>query len=166
MQLEEAIKGLREQITIQGEAMARLLQREDAQRIKDLEEKIKGMVDRSEYATLQNKYEELQASSVPKQDFVALQNQFSNFDPRQIFEEMQTTLAKKSVPREQLIATEAKLQELEAKIANSIPRPEHDELVAKIMSLIGEAPSSSSGLDALSETVATPVPELIATTTL
>ena len=89
----------------------------------------------------------LKTSTVPKEEFITLQNQFSNFVPREIFEEMQRSFSQTTVPRERLLASEARLQELETKIANSIPRSDHEELVAEIASLIVEAPQRSNASD-------------------
>ena len=141
--LEEKIKGLSEQISSQTEAITGQWQSTEAKRIAELEEKISGMVYKSELLALQNKYDELKTSTVPKQDYAALQNQFSNFVPREIFEEMQKSFSETTVPREKLLTTEARVQELEAKIADSIPRSDHEHLVAQLVSLMGEAPHSS-----------------------
>ena len=105
------------------------------------------MVDKTEFLALQSKYDDLKTSTVPKEEFITLQNQFSNFVPREIFEEMQRSFSQTTVPRERLLASEARLQELETKIANSIPRSDHEELVAEIASLIVEAPQRSNASD-------------------
>jgi uncharacterized coiled-coil protein SlyX len=138
--LEERISGLSEQIASQTETITSQWQSKDAKRIQELEEKIASMVDKTEYSGLLNKYEELKSSTVPKEDYITLQNQFSNFVPRQSFEEMQKSFAQTTVPREQLITAEKRVQELETRIANSIPLSDHEELVTKITSLIAEAP--------------------------
>jgi len=157
--LEEKIKGLSEQITSQTEAITGQWQSNDAKRIGELEGKISNMVDRSEFLALQNKFDELKTSTVPREDYTTLQNQFSNFVPREIFEEMQRSFSQTTVPREKLLATEARVQELEAKIADSIPRSDHEHLVAQLVSLMGEAPHSSdtSETNALGTEVAVPV---------
>ncbi len=141
--IEEDLKSLSEQVTTQTQSITSQWQSNDAKKIQELEEKINGMVDRTEYLTIQGKYEELKASTVPKVDYLALQNQFSNFVPRESFEEMQKRVAQTTVPREQYLAAEARMQELEAKIANSVPRSDHEELIASITSMIGEAPHPS-----------------------
>ncbi|MHB1868801.1 MAG: hypothetical protein ACYCPP_07640 [Nitrososphaerales archaeon] len=146
--LEEKIKGLSEQISSQTEAITGQWQSNDVKRIAELEEKISNMVDKSEFLALQNKYDEIKTLTVPKEDYITLQNQFSNFVPREIFEEMQRSFSQTTVPREKLLATEARMQELETRIANSIPRSDHDELVAQIVSLIGEAPRPSDASEA------------------
>lgn len=140
--LEEGIKSLSQQIALETQTITGQFQSNDSKRIQELETKISGMVDRSEFETLQGKYEELKNSTVPKDDYVALQSQFTNFVPKQTFEEMQKSYADTTVPREQLSAAEARLQELEAKLGNSIPRADHDELMTRITSMIGEAPRS------------------------
>jgi BMFP domain-containing protein YqiC len=142
--LEEEIKGLSDQISTQIGAITSQLQSNEAKRVQELEERINGMVDKAEYTALQAKFEEVKASTVPKEDYVTLQNQFSNFVPRESFEEMQKSFTQTTVPREQLAAAEARVQELEAKVANSIPRSEHEELVAKITSMITETPPSDA----------------------
>ncbi|MDG6904704.1 MAG: hypothetical protein JRN20_02835 [Nitrososphaerota archaeon] len=137
--LEDELRKLSEQITSQTGAITSRWESNDAMRIKELEERIAGMVDRNEYSALQARYEELKLSTVPKEDYVTLQNQFSNFVPKDTFEEMKNSFTNTTVPREQLAATEARMQELEAKIANSVPRADHDELISKLTSMIGEA---------------------------
>lgn len=157
--LEEKIKGLSEQIASQTESITGQWQSTEAKRIAELEEKISGMVGKSELLALQNKYDQLQMSTAPKEDYTALQNQFSNFVPREIFEEMQRSFSQTTVPREKLVETEARVQELEAKIADSIPRSDHEHLVAQLVSLMGEAPHSSdaSETDAQATEVAVPL---------
>ena len=76
----------------------------------------------------------------PKDDYTALQSQFTNFVPKQTFEDMQRTFRETTVPREQLAAAEGRLQELEQRLANSVPRSDHEELLTTITSMIGEAP--------------------------
>jgi hypothetical protein len=136
MHLEEQIKALGEQITSETTAITNNLQSDDAKRVRELEDKIGIMVDRNELAALQTRYDELKSSTVPKEEYTALQNQFSNFVPRETFEQLQ----KATVPREQLAATETRVQELEAKIADSIPRPDHEELISKLSSMMAEVP--------------------------
>ena len=146
--LEEKIKGLSEQIVSQTETITGQWQSNEAKRIQELEAKISSMVDKTEYLALQNKYEELKTLTVPKEDYVTLQNQFSNFVPKQTFEEMQKSFTQTTVPREQLAAAETRMQELETKIASFIPRTDYDELVAKIVSLVGEVPGPSDSAEA------------------
>ena len=106
------------------------------------------MVDKTEYLALQNKYEEFKTLTVPKEDYITLQNKFSDFVPKETFEEMQKSFTQTTVPREQLAAAETRMQELETKIANLIPRADYDELVAKIVSLVGEVPVPSDSVEA------------------
>ena len=138
--LEEGIKSLSQQIAMETQTITGQFQSNDAKRIQELETKISGMVDRSEFEALQAKYEQLANSTVPKDDYNALQNQFTNFVPKQTFEDMQRTFKDTTVPREQLSAAETRLQELEAKLANSVPSADHEELMTKLTSMIGEAP--------------------------
>ena len=138
--LEEGIKSLSQQIASETQTITSQFQSNDARRIQELEAKISGMVDRTEFDTLQARYEQLKNSTVPKDDYSALQNQFTNFVPKQTFEDMQRTLRETTVPREQLSAAEARLQELETRLTNSIPRADHEELMTAITSMIGEAP--------------------------
>ena len=80
--------------------------------------KIGGMVDRSEYDSLQSKFNEqieLIKSMVQRSDYIVLQSQFANFVPKDTFESLQRTLSL-YVPREQLVATETRLRDLEAKM--------------------------------------------------
>ena len=138
--LEEGIKSLSQQIAQETQTITGQFQSNDAKRIQELEAKIGGMVERSEFDALRSKYEQLTNSTVPRDDYVALQNQFSNFVPKQTFEDMQRTFRDSTVPREQLSAAEARLQELDAKLANSVPRADQEELMTKLTSMIGEAP--------------------------
>ena len=101
---------------------------------------------------------ELKASTIPKGDYITLQNQFSNFVPRETFEEMQKSFAQTTVPREQLIEAEKRMQDLETRIANSIPRSDHEVLVARITSLIAEAPRPSDGIQPPVNNIVMPAP--------
>lgn len=145
--LEEEMKSLSEQISAQSSAIMSQWQSNEAKRIHELEEKMSAMVDKTEYSALQNKYEELKASTVSKEDYIVLQNQFSKYVPRESLEQMQKSFAETTVPREQLLATEAKMRELETTITNCIPRSEHEELVTEITSIIGEASRILSSLE-------------------
>jgi hypothetical protein len=157
--LEERITSLSEQIISQTDTITGQWHSNEAKRIAELEERINSMMDKTEFVALQSKYEELKTATVPKQDYTNLQNQFSNFVPREIFEEMQRSFAQTTVPREQLVAAQARMQELEIKIANSIPLSEHEEVIAKITSLIGDTQNPS---DAQATEITTP--ELLVTT--
>ncbi len=138
--LEEGIKSLSQQIASETQTITSQFQSNDTRRIQELEAKISGMVDRTEFETLQARYEQLKNSTVPKDDYTALQSQFTNFVPKQTFEDMQRTFRETTVPREQLAAAEGRLQELEQRLANSVPRSDHEELLTTITSMIGEAP--------------------------
>ena len=138
--LEEGIKSLSQQIASETQTITSQFQSNDTRRIQELEAKISGMVDRAEFETLQARYEQLKNSTVPKDDYTALQSQFTNFVPKQTFEDMQRTFRETTVPREQLAAAEGRLQELEQRLANSVPRSDHEELLTTITSMIGEAP--------------------------
>lgn len=140
MHIEADIKSLSEHVTSQTNAIASQWQSNDAKKIQELEQKISGMVDKNEYVTLQNKYEELKNSTVPKQEYMALQNQFANFVPRESFDEMQKRYMQTTVPRDQFLAAETRIRELEA---NYVPRTDHEELISEITTLIGEAPRAS-----------------------
>jgi chromosome segregation ATPase len=142
--LEERITSLSEQITSQTDAITSQWRSNETKRIAELEERIGQMVDKTELVSLQSKYDELKTTTVPKEDYSALQNQFSNYVPREVFEEMQKSFAQTTVPREQLVAAQARVQELETKIANSIPLSEHEEVITKLTSLIGEVPTSDA----------------------
>lgn len=169
---DTVIKGLSRQIASQTEAIANQSQTIEAQnkkRVDELEERIGRMADKTEYAALQKKYEELNKSMVPKEDYVALQGQFSNFVPRESFEDLQRSFAQTTVPREKLIATEARVHELEARLANSVPRSDYEELIAKIASLIGEAfdtPLPTESSSSVTATEVAPVPQPIAANNL
>ena len=89
--LEEGIKSLSQQIAQETQTITGQFQSNDAKRIQELEAKISGMVERSEFDAHHSKYEQLTNSTVPRDDYVALQNQFSNFVPKQTFEDMQRT---------------------------------------------------------------------------
>jgi uncharacterized coiled-coil protein SlyX len=107
--------------------------------------KLSVMVERSEYDSLQAKVNELTEtfkSMVPKAEYLSLQSQFVNFVPKETFEALQRALTQ-YVPREQLVASETKLHELEAKMANYVPRSDYEELTARIGSLTKEASSLS-----------------------
>lgn len=100
-------------------------------RINDLEEQISGMVSRSEYASLQTKYEEATkrvSNMVPSSEYEVLKEKN---------QELESTISS-TVPREQFESSEAKAKELEARLAEHVPQSTYDELVSKVVQLAAE----------------------------
>ncbi len=89
------------------------------QKVAELTELLGTMVPKSEYETLQAQF----SNYVPKSDYESLQAQLSNYVPKESFEEIQNALAN-SVPRDQFLASEAKIQEVEAKFSSYVPLEE------------------------------------------
>ncbi|MDA4127768.1 MAG: hypothetical protein OK452_11305, partial [Thaumarchaeota archaeon] len=101
-------------------------------KINDLEERISGMVSRSEYASLQTSYEEATkrvSGMVPSSEYEALKGRV---------QELESTITT-TVPREQFESSEAKVKELEARLAEHVPQSTYDELVSKVVQLAAEA---------------------------
>ena len=125
-------------------------------RIEELQEKIRCMVDKVEYTSVQKKCDELTEtlkSMVPREDYLTLQSQFTNFVPRESFEALQKTLSQ-YVPRDQLVASETRVHELEARLENYVPRSDYEELTARIALLAKEA----STMSVVVPTVESPAP--------
>ncbi|MDG6905865.1 MAG: hypothetical protein JRN20_08785 [Nitrososphaerota archaeon] len=111
----------------------------------ELQEKVRDMVSKSEYASLQKRCDDLaetMKSMVPREDYIILQNQFANFVPRESFEALQKTLSQ-YVPRDQLVSSETRVRELEARLENYVPLSDYEELTAKIALLAKEASTLS-----------------------
>lgn len=108
-----------------------------------LQERVQNKIERTDYTSLQKKYDELLESfrkMVPRDEYQNLQAMLSNSVPKESFEALQETLSK-YVPREQLAASEAKMHELEVKLQNYVPRTDYEELTAKIGLLTQEVSS-------------------------
>jgi hypothetical protein len=104
-------------------------------KINGLEEQISGMVSRSEYASLQTKYEEATkkfSNMVPSSEYEALKEKN---------QELESTISL-TVPREQFESSEAKAKELEARLAEHVPQSTYDELVSKVVQLAAEVTGS------------------------
>jgi hypothetical protein len=100
-------------------------------KINDLEERINGMVSRSEYASLQTRYDEATkrvSNMVPSSEYEALKEKV---------QELENTISS-TVPREQFESSEAKAKELEARLAEHVPQSTYDELVSKVVQLAAE----------------------------
>lgn len=109
----------------------------------EVQDRVQGMVEKADYASLQGKCNELSESiksMVPKQEYINLQTLLANSVPKENFEALQATLLR-YVPREQLAASEAKVIELETKIQSYVPRSDYEELTAKIGLLTKEVSS-------------------------
>ncbi|HVB12898.1 MAG TPA: hypothetical protein VNE86_07170, partial [Nitrososphaerales archaeon] len=114
-------------------------------KVEEMQEKIRCMVDKVDYASIQTKCDELSESiksMVPREDYLNLQNQFANFVPRESFEALQRTLSQ-YVPRDQLVTSETRVHELEARLENYVPRSDYEELTARIALLAKEASALS-----------------------
>lgn len=106
----------------------------------ELQERVHGMVEKTEYTSLQTKCHELSESMksmVPREEYSNLQTLLANSVPRENFEALQATLSQ-YVPREQLAASEARANEFEARMQNYVPRSDYEELTAKIRLLTRE----------------------------
>ncbi len=118
---------------------------------RELEEQIRGMVSKTEYASVERRCEELSGRmntmvavseySSLKQRFEELSRQFNNTVPaseyssiKQKCEELENTISS-MVPKEQLSSAEASVRELESRLAQHVPQNVYDELVSKIVSL-------------------------------
>ena len=124
-------------------------------RLRELQERVQNMVERTDYASLQRKCDELSESMksmVPREEYSNLQTMLANSVPKTNFEALQATLSQ-YVPREQLAASEARVNELEFKMQNYVPRADYDELTAKIRLLTREFSSITNM--ALAETTET-----------
>lgn len=122
-----------------------LLYDQTLSRVDELQEKIRCMVDKGDYTSIQKKCDELteaMKSMVPREDYLNLQTQFANFVPRESFEALQKTLSQ-YVPRDQLVASETRVHELEARLENYVPRSDYEELTARIALLAKEASALS-----------------------
>lgn len=111
--------------------------------LNELQGKFQGMVDNSEFASMQRRCEELtesMKSMIPKQDYINLEALHANSVPKEQFEALQATLSQ-CVPREQLTASEARVSELEAKLQGYVPRSDYEELATKIGLLAKEVSS-------------------------
>ncbi|MHB2037019.1 MAG: hypothetical protein ACYCPW_09815 [Nitrososphaerales archaeon] len=122
-----------------------LLYDQTLSKVEEMQEKIRCMVDKVDYVSIQKKCDELSESiksMVPREDYLNLQNQFANFVPRESFEALQRTLSQ-YVPRDQLVASETRVHELEARLENYVPRSDYEELTARIALLAKEASALS-----------------------
>ena len=100
-------------------------------KINDLEERISGMLSRSEYASLQARYDEATkrvSNMVPSSEYEALKEKVR---------ELESTISS-TVPREQFESSEAKAKELEARLAEHVPQSTYDELVSRVVQLAAE----------------------------
>lgn len=109
-------------------------------KIGELQERVHGMVEKTDYTSLQRKCDELSESiksMVPRDEYSNLQTLLANSVPKENFEALRAILSQ-YVPREQLAASEARVNELEAKMQNYVPRSDYEELTAKIRLLTRE----------------------------
>jgi hypothetical protein len=100
-------------------------------KINDLEERISGMVSRSDFASLQGLYEEATkkvSGMVPSAEYEALKGRV---------QELESAISS-MVPGEQFESSEAKVKELEGRLAERIPQSTYDELVSKVVQLASE----------------------------
>lgn len=110
-----------------------LLYNETLSRIGEMEERIRFMVERADYVAVQKRCDELTeklSTMVPTTEYLALQSQFSNYVPKEQFEEAQRNLAN-SVPSARYIEREAQIADLEAKLAASVPREVYEGVEAR-----------------------------------
>ena len=110
-----------------------LLYDQTLSKVEELQEKIRCMVDKVDYVSIQKRCDELSEtlkSMVPREDYLNLQNQFANFVPRESFDALQRTLSQ-YVPRDQLVASETRVHELEARMVNYVPRSDYEESICK-----------------------------------
>ena len=146
-QLVEGQKGAIEALSsrLSQSTVPVLLYDQTLSKVDELQEKIRCMVDKVDYISIQKKCDDLTEtikSTVPREDYLNLQNQFANFVPRESFEALQRTLSQ-YVPRDQLVASETRVHELEARIETYVPRSDYEELTARIALLAKEASALS-----------------------
>ncbi len=120
-------------------------------KVRELEEQVDGMVSRSEYASLQRRYEEATRQlngMVPSSDHEALKARV------QEFERTVSTM----VPRDQLESSEETVRDLKAKLAERVPQSTYDELVSKVVQLAEEVTGGEPPLEEQEITEQTPAP--------
>jgi hypothetical protein len=116
-------------------------------KVVELEEKTRFMVDRSEYAFLQKKFDDLSvqlSSMVPQSQYDEATSKLANSVPIEKFAEVETALAN-SVPKDRFVELETALSnsvpkqqyaELETALSNSVPREKFAELEAMVSNSI------------------------------
>lgn len=100
-------------------------------KINDLEERIGGMVSRSDYAALRLRYDEAErriSSMIPAPEHEALKER--------VFE-LENTIST-MVPKEEFESSEATAKELRATLAEHVPQSVYDDLVSKVVQLAEE----------------------------
>ena len=141
-----------------------LLYDQTLSKVEEMQEKIRCMVDKVDYVSVQKKCDELSESlksMVPREDYLGLQNQFANFVPRESFEALQRTLSQ-YVPRDQLVSSETRVHELEARLENYVPRSDYEELTARIALLAKEASALSVEVpQSIVETQVSPIEQTV-----
>ena len=148
--LNKQLASIGEQITVQNKAMGAQgktvdslvmkisqgtvpssVHQQSLTKIRELEEQIRGMVSKAEYASLERRCEDVTRqmnAMVPASEFSSL---------RQKLEQVENA-ASSMVPKEQFSLSEAKVRELEATLAERVPQSIYDELVSKVVSLAEE----------------------------
>lgn len=107
-----------------------LLYDQTLSKVEELEERVRFMVDRSEYVSLQKKYEDLTGQvslMIPRTEYETLGSRLANSVPVEKYEELERTLAQ-SVPREQFIRSESRVHELEFQLSNTVPVEKYQSL--------------------------------------
>jgi hypothetical protein len=108
------------------------------ERMKELESHASSMVERSDYQSLESKYQELNQkfSLMPsKSETDELRLRLSNSVPRIQYEELQKAIVN-LVPKDTYNAAQARIAELESQLENSIPKSILDNLANEISLLI------------------------------
>jgi hypothetical protein len=112
---------------------------EQEQKNRELEEKVASMVSRADYTSLQEQYSALQSkidAMVPRSDYEAAQAQIATMVPKSAYDEISSAF---SALQEQYAALEKRASTLEARLSESVPRSDFDELTARIAQLTMEA---------------------------
>jgi HPt (histidine-containing phosphotransfer) domain-containing protein len=143
-------------------------------KIRELEEEKRGMVRRSDYASIEARCEELSrqlGTMVASSDYALLKEKFDE-STRQIAdmvpshdysalkqraEELENNISS-MVPREKLASSEDRVMELEARLAEHVPQSVYDELVSRVVSL---AEAITGGALQPEEAQAEPQPEAV-----
>ncbi len=140
----EQVAGLSKTIGAQGKTIDSLAGRisqgtvpasvhqQSLSKINGLEERMRGMVIKSEYSEMEKRYEEVtrqMSGMVPSSDNDALKERVEELE----------NMVSSMVPKEQFVSSESKVKELEARLAEHVPQNVYEELVSKVVQLAEEA---------------------------